>query len=111
MEFSRPDTEVGSLSFLQGIFPTQASHIAGRFFTNWATREAQYGACVYAKSLELSQTLCELMDCSLSGSSVQGIPQAGILDGLPRPPPGDRPDQGIKPMSLLAPTLAGGFLF
>ena len=74
-------------------------------------REAQYGACVCAKSLELSQTLCELMDCSLSGSSVQGIPQAGILDGLPRPPPGDRPDQGIKPMSLLAPTLAGGFFF
>ena len=57
---------------------------------------------MYAKSLELSQTLCDLMDCSLSGSSVQGIPQAGILDGLPRPPPGDRPDQGIKPTSLLA---------
>ena len=34
-----------SLSLLQGIFPTQGSnqvsHIAGRFFTSWATREAQ----------------------------------------------------------------------
>ena len=34
----------GSLSLLQGIFPTQESnwisHIAGRFFTSWATREA-----------------------------------------------------------------------
>ena len=28
------NTEVGSLSFLQEIFPTQASRIAGRFFTN-----------------------------------------------------------------------------
>ena len=28
---------VGSLSLLQGIFPTQVSHIAGRFFSNWAT--------------------------------------------------------------------------
>ena len=39
------NTGVGSLSLLQGIFPprdqTQVSHIAGRFFTSWATREAQ----------------------------------------------------------------------
>ena len=35
------NTRVGSLSLLQGIFPTQVSHIAGGFFTSWATREAQ----------------------------------------------------------------------
>ena len=39
------NTEVDSCSLLQGIFPTQGliqvSHIAGRFFTNWSTREAQ----------------------------------------------------------------------
>ena len=34
------NTGMGSLSFLQGIFPTQVSHIAGGFFTSWATREA-----------------------------------------------------------------------
>ena len=34
-------TGVGSLSLLQGIFPTQVSCIAGGFFTSWATREAQ----------------------------------------------------------------------
>ena len=38
------NTGVGSLSLLQGIFPTkdrtQVSCIAGRFFTCWATREA-----------------------------------------------------------------------
>ena len=28
MEFSRPDTRVGSLSLLQGIFPTQGSNPA-----------------------------------------------------------------------------------
>ena len=33
------NTGVGSHSLLQGIFPTQVSHIAGRFFTVWATRE------------------------------------------------------------------------
>ena len=35
------NTRVGSHSFLQGIFPTQVSRIAGGFFTGWATREAQ----------------------------------------------------------------------
>ena len=39
------NTVVGSLSLLQGIFQprdrTQVSHIAGGFFTSWATREAQ----------------------------------------------------------------------
>ena len=38
------NTGVGSLSLLQGIFPTQASNrvscIEGRFFTNWVMREA-----------------------------------------------------------------------
>ena len=32
---------VGRLFLLQGVFPTQVSCIAGGFFTNWATREAQ----------------------------------------------------------------------
>ena len=39
------NTGMGSLSLLHGIFPTQGSnpglHIAGGFFTSWATREAQ----------------------------------------------------------------------
>ena len=46
MEFSRPEYWVGSHSLLQGFFPTQdrtqVSHIAGGFFTSWATREAHY---------------------------------------------------------------------
>ena len=46
MEFSRPEYwPAGSCFLLQGIFPTwyltQVSLIAGRFFTIWATREAQ----------------------------------------------------------------------
>ena len=39
------NTGVGSHSLLQGIFPTQGwtqvSHIASKFFTSWATREAK----------------------------------------------------------------------
>ena len=42
--FSRQETGVGCHVLLQGIFPTQVSHTAGRYFTVWATREAQ-GCC------------------------------------------------------------------
>ena len=45
MEFSRPEYWMGSLSLLQGIFPTQELNpglpYCRRFFTSWATREAQ----------------------------------------------------------------------
>ena len=44
--FPGKDTGVGCHFLLQGIFPSQGlnlvSFIASRFFTNWATREAQY---------------------------------------------------------------------
>ena len=35
--------------------------------------------CVLAKSLQLSPTLCDPMDCSLPDSSARGILQARIL--------------------------------
>ena len=45
------NTGVGSLSFLQQIFPTRSrttiSCIAGRFFTNWTIREAHYIPRIY----------------------------------------------------------------
>ena len=36
--------------------------------------------CIHAKSLQSCPTLCDPMDCSLSGSSVYGILQARILE-------------------------------
>ena len=44
-------------------------------------------------------TLCDPVDCSPPGSSIHGILQAGMLDGLPFPSPGDLPDPGIEPRS------------
>ena len=64
---------------------------------------------MYAKLLQLSLTLCDPMDCSLAGSSVHGILQAGILEWLPCPPPGNLPDPGIRPASFMSLALAGGF--
>jgi len=42
---------------------------------------------------------CEPLDCSPPGSSVHGISQAGILDGLPFPSSGDLTNPGIEPRS------------
>ena len=87
------NTGVGKLFLLQGSSQlrnqTQVSHIAGRFFTRRTTREAQLGEDVlYVKSESESQscpTLCDLMDCNLSGSSVHGILQARILEWVAYP--------------------------
>ena len=38
-----------------------------------------------------------------------GFSMQEYWNGLPCPPPGDLPDQGIEPMSLMSPALAGWF--
>ena len=49
------------------------------------------------------------IDHSLPGSFVHGILQAKHWSRLPFPPPGDLPDPGIEPVSLMSPALAGSF--
>ena len=83
------NTGVDCHALIQGIFPTQVSHIAGGFFTVWATSESE----VLVKS-----ALCDPMDCSLPGSSVHGDPPGkntgvdchALLQGI-------FPTQGLNP--------------
>ena len=56
--------------------------------------------CLLAKSLQSCLTLCHPMDCSPPGSSVHGILRQEYWDGLPCPPPGDLPTQGLNPCLL-----------
>ena len=63
----------------------------------------------YAQMLQSCLTLYDSMDYSLRGSSVHGILQARILEWVACPPPGDLPNPGTEPTSLMSPTLAGGF--
>ena len=46
---------------------------------------------------QLCLTLCDSMDCSLSGST--GFSRQGYWSGLPFPIPGDLPDPGMEPTS------------
>ena len=64
--------------------------------------------CVHAKLLQLCLTLSNFIHCSSPGSSVHGILQARILEWVAISP-GDLPDPGIKPISLMSPALVGEF--
>ena len=70
------------------------------------TKIMTYLMCVCAKSLQSCPTLCNPMDCSPPGSSIQGILQARILECFP---PGDLSNPGIEAASLMSPALIGGF--
>ena len=67
-------------------------------------------ACVCVKLLQSCPTLCDPVDYSLPGSSVHGIVQARILEWVAMPSSRGSSDPGIEPMSLMSPTLAGGFV-
>ena len=63
----------------------------------------------HAKLLQTCPTLCNPMDHSSPGSIVHGILQVEYWSGLPFPPPGDLPNRGIEPTSLMSPALTRGF--
>ena len=71
--------------------------------------------CTSMLSLFSLIQLCNPMDCTLKGCSLQGIIQARMLEWVACPPPGDLPDPGIfpahglNPVSLMSPALASGF--
>ena len=48
-------------------------------------RELTFLECMHGKSLQSCPTLCDPMDCSPPGSSVQGILQARILEWVAMP--------------------------
>ena len=62
---------------------------------------------VCAKLLQLCPTPCDPLDCQAPLS--MRFSRQEYWSGLPCPPPGDLPDPGIKPTSLMSPALAGGF--
>ena len=65
--------------------------------------------CVHAESLQLCRTLWDPMDFSPSAPLSMGFSRQEYWSGLPCPPPGDLPNPGIKPASLISPALVGLF--
>ena len=65
--------------------------------------------CMCAKSLQSCLIVCNPVDCSHQAPLSMGFSRQEYWCGLPCPPPGDLPDPGIKPASLMSPALTGGF--
>ena len=59
----------------------------------------------------LCPTLCDSMDCSLTGSLSMGLSQQKYWNGLPFSTPGYFPDPGIEPTSPGSPALASGSIY
>ena len=68
-----------------------------------------YNHCPPAKLLQLCPTLCDAMDHSLQAPLSMELSKQEDWSVLPFHPPGDLPDPGIEPVSLMSPVLAGGF--
>ena len=63
---------------------------------------------MHAKSLQSCLILCDPMDCSQAPLSM-GFSRQEYWSRLPFPPPGDLPNLGIEPASLMSPALVNRF--
>ena len=62
-----------------------------------------------ATSLRSCLTLATLWTVACQGPLSMGFSRQEYWSGLPCPPPGNLPNPGIEPTSLMSPALAGGF--
>ena len=72
----------------------------------------QYGeecACMRVKLLQSCLTLCDFIVRSPPGPLSMRFSRQEHQSVLPSSHPGDPPDPGIKPVSLMSPALVGGF--
>ena len=87
-DFPGKNTGVGCHFLLQGVFLTQGSNSCLLHRQEASLLLSHLGIpirihmCVCAKSLQSCPTLCDPVDYSLPGSSVLGILQARILEGV-----------------------------
>ena len=126
-DFPGKDTGVGGHFLLQGIFPprdrTRVSCTAGRFFTDWATREApskkvkvKSVSCVWLLATQWTVAYQAPLSMEFSRQEYwSGLPFPSpkyflepplfggggqeYWSGLPFPSPEDPPDPGIEPGS------------
>ena len=63
--------------------------------------EVSVPACTSAKSLQSCLTLCDFMNHSPQAPLSMGFARQEYWSGSPCAPPGDLPDPGINPESLI----------
>ena len=74
----------------------------------WAFSGYDEHGAVHAKSLSHVQLFATLWTVAFQAPLSMGFSRQKHWSGLPCPPPGDLPNSGVKPASLISPVLAGG---
>ena len=100
------------LSSLSSLFSHQFHDESLQPLTCWYPKhpfQAVIHECVRAKSIQSCLTLWDPVDCALQAPPSTGFSRQEYWSGLPYPPPGDLPNQGIEHASLMSPALAGRF--
>ena len=85
VESGLPDPKQGSLNYSTTLIPL---HVLGKSQHRFLAPSHPRGCCSLNENTRYRQsclTLCDTMDCSLSGSSVHGILQARILEWVAMP--------------------------
>jgi len=72
-------------------------------------QEVRTDICACQVALGASDS-CDPVNCSSQAPLSMGFSRQEYWSGLPCPSRGDLPDPGIKPLSLISPTLADGSL-
>ena len=78
------------------------------FFSSTSKIEVQL-TCLNSKSLQSCLTFVTLWTVAYQALLFLGLSRQESWSGLPYPPPGNLPQPGIKPTSLMSPTLTFGF--
>ena len=99
------------LSKAQGQRGTSPLHKSSKVLLPWHCYLWDYvHACVHAKSLSCVWLFATPWMAAHQAPLSMGFSGQGYWSQLPFPPPGNLPDPGIKPGSLLSPALVGGIL-
>ena len=77
-------------------------------FTKSKVKLSTHCACARAKSLSRVRLFAAPWTVARQAPLSMGFSRQEHWGGLPCPPPGDLPDPGVEPASLLSPVLAGG---
>ena len=104
----RKNTGVGCHSLLQQLLAGVLSHSRHVQFcaTLWTVVHQALLSTGFSRHVQFYVTLWTVVHQALLST---GFSRQEYWSGLPRPPLGDLPDPGIKPMSLMSPELAGRF--
>ena len=79
----------------------------GMFYSNENEQTRATCACLHTKSLQSCLFLWNFMDCTCQAPLSMGFSRQEFWSRLPFPSPGDLPDTGTEPMSLMSPALTG----